>query len=100
MERTRVILYAGKGGVEKTTTAVITLCRSAELGYRTLVLSTDAARFLVDPFSISPGNRPQFIAPNLWAQESSIPQALNTYWSIIQKWLINLSHVLDYYDSK
>ena len=79
MERTGAILYAGKGGVEKTTMAASIACRSAELGYKTLVLSTDAACFPVDSFNISPGNRPQLTAPNLWAEESSIPQTLNTY---------------------
>jgi len=84
MERTGAILYAGKGGVEKATMTASTACRSAELGYRTLVPSTDAARFLVDSFSISPGNRLQLIAPNLWAQETSTPQTLNTCWSTTQ----------------
>ena len=100
MEITKVILYAGKGGVGKTTIAAATAYRSAELGYRTTVLSTDAARFLVDSFNISFGNRPQLIAPNLMAQESSTPQILNTYWGTIQEWMADLSCVLDYYNNK
>lgn len=39
----RVILYSGKGGVGKTSVAAATALHCAELGYRTLVISTDAA---------------------------------------------------------
>jgi hypothetical protein len=39
----RIILYLGKGGVGKTTTAAASAIRSADLGYRTLVVSTDIA---------------------------------------------------------
>jgi len=42
-ETMRVILCTGKGGVGKTSVAAATAVRSAELGYRTLVISTDAA---------------------------------------------------------
>ena len=44
----RVILFTGKGGVGKTSVAAATALRSAELGYRTIVLSTDAAHSLSD----------------------------------------------------
>ncbi|MCB0048862.1 MAG: AAA family ATPase, partial [Caldilineaceae bacterium] len=37
----RIILYLGKGGVGKTTTAAASAIRCADLGYRTLVVSTD-----------------------------------------------------------
>ena len=36
-----VILFTGKGGVGKTSAAAATALRSAELGYRTIILSTD-----------------------------------------------------------
>ncbi|HEY1388859.1 MAG TPA: ArsA-related P-loop ATPase, partial [Ktedonobacterales bacterium] len=39
----RLILYLGKGGVGKTTLAAATAARSAQLGKRTLVVSTDLA---------------------------------------------------------
>jgi arsenite-transporting ATPase len=100
MEITKVILYAGKGGIGKTTIAAANVCRSAELGHRTLVPSTDATHFLVDSFSTSLGNRPQLIAPNLMAQESSTPQTFNAYWGTTQKWMADLSCVLDYYNNK
>ncbi len=51
-----IILYPGKGGVGKTSVAAATALRSAELGYKTIVLSTDAAHSLSDSFDIPLGN--------------------------------------------
>ncbi|VAW32541.1 Arsenical pump-driving ATPase TEMP, partial [hydrothermal vent metagenome] len=48
----RIILYLGKGGVGKTTVAAATAVRSAELGYKTLVASTDIAHSLADSFDV------------------------------------------------
>src|SRR5581483_226332 len=44
----RIILYLGKGGVGKTTVSAATAVRAAELGKRTLVVSTDLAHSLAD----------------------------------------------------
>jgi arsenite-transporting ATPase len=86
----RVLLYTGKGGVGKTTIAAATAVRSAELGYRTIVLSTDAAHSLGDAFDIPLSGEPQAIAPNLWGQETEMSQTLETYWSDIQDWMAAL----------
>src|SRR5438445_661737 len=42
----RILLFSGKGGVGKTSLAAATGMRLADLGYRTLVLSIDAAHIL------------------------------------------------------
>ena len=86
----RVLLYTGKGGVGKTTIAAATAVKSAELGYRTIVLSTDAAHSLADAFDISLSGEPKAIAPNLWGQETEMSQTLKTYWSDIQDWMAAL----------
>jgi len=86
----RVLLYSGKGGVGKTTVAAATAVRSAELGYRTIVLSTDAAHSLADSFDISLTGDHQAIAPNLWAQETDISKTIETYWRDIQDWVAAL----------
>ncbi len=44
----RIIMYTGKGGVGKTSVAAATALRCAELGYRTIVMSTDPAHSLGD----------------------------------------------------
>ena len=83
----RIILYLGKGGVGKTTVAAATAVRSAELGYRTLVASTDIAHSLADSFDIPLGDKPKEIAPNLWAQEISVVADIHNYWGTIQEFV-------------
>jgi len=83
----RVILFTGKGGVGKTSVAAATALRSAELGYRTIVLSTDTAHSLSDSFDVPLGNAPGLIIPNLWGQETELSQTLETQWGSIQRYL-------------
>ena len=68
----RIILYLGKGGVGKTTIAAATALRSAELGYKTLVASTDIAHSLADSLDTPLGAKPVEVADRLWAQEISV----------------------------
>ncbi len=68
----RILLYTGKGGVGKTSVAAATALRCADLGYRTVVVSTDAAHSLADSFDIKIGNEPIEIAPRLKGQEIDI----------------------------
>lgn len=80
----RIILYLGKGGVGKTTTAAATALRCAQLGHRTLVASTDIAHSLADSFDTELEAKPVEIAPNLWAQEISVVADLHNYWDTLQ----------------
>ena len=64
----RVLLFTGKGGVGKTTTAAATALRCADAGLRTIVLSTDPAHSLADAFDVDAGrprrrDRPQPLGP-------------------------------------
>lgn len=83
----RIILYTGKGGVGKTTVAAATALRCAELGYRTLVLSTDAAHSLGDAFDRPLAAEPVPVAPNLWGQETDVLHNLEKYWGVVQGWI-------------
>ena len=83
----RIILYTGKGGVGKTTVAAATALRSAELGYRTVVLSTDAAHSLADAFGLPLGPEPVPVAPNLWGQETDVYYNLRHHWGTVHNWL-------------
>src|SRR5205814_8712159 len=65
----RIILYLGKGGVGKTTISAATAVRSAMLGKRTLVVSTDLAHSLADCLNKPLTSEPKQLAANLWAQE-------------------------------
>lgn len=46
----RILMYTGKGGVGKTGIAAATAVRTAALGYRTIIMSTDQAHSLGDVF--------------------------------------------------
>ncbi len=86
----RIILYTGKGGVGKTSVAAASALRCAELGYRTIILSTDIAHSLSDSFEVSLSSEPQPIVPNLWGQETNMLQTIKTKWGTIQKWIAAL----------
>src|SRR5258708_18171832 len=86
----RVILYTGKGGVGKTTVAAATAVRCAKLGYRTLVISTDAAHSLGDSLDVEVGEEPTAIGPNLWAQEVNALSELEHHSDRIHGYLATL----------
>jgi arsenite-transporting ATPase len=83
----RIILYTGKGGVGKTTVAAATALRIAELGHRTVVLSTDPAHSLADAFGVMLGPEPVPVVPNLWGQETDVYHNLRRYWGTVHDWL-------------
>lgn len=80
----RIILYLGKGGVGKTTISAATAVRSAALGKRTLVVSTDLAHSLADCFTTSLTSEPKELAPNLWAQEVNALDEMRHTWDKLQ----------------
>ena len=83
----RIIVYTGKGGVGKTSIAAATAVRAAELGHRTLVLSTDLAHSLADSLDLPLGPEPTEVAPLLWAQEPDVHHNMQTHWGTIREWL-------------
>ncbi len=88
----RIVLYLGKGGVGKTTTAAASALRCAELGHRTLVVSTDIAHSLADSLDISLGAQPVRVAPHLYAQEINVLEEVRTHWGQIQGYVGSLLH--------
>jgi len=86
----RVILFTGKGGVGKTSLAAATAVRAADMGKRTIVLSTDIAHSLADSLDVELGNEPREVIPNLWGQETEIYKTLETYWGVIQRYIAAL----------
>ena len=83
----RIIVYTGKGGVGKTSVAAATGLLAADRGYRTIVISTDAAHSLADSFDRPLGPDPTPIGPNLWGQESEIYHNIETHWGTIQSYV-------------
>ncbi|MEO8890639.1 MAG: TRC40/GET3/ArsA family transport-energizing ATPase [Coleofasciculaceae cyanobacterium] len=83
----RVILMTGKGGVGKTSVAAATGLRCAELGYRTLVLSTDPAHSLADSFDIELGHDPRLVRPNLFGAELDALMELEGNWGAVKRYI-------------
>jgi arsenite-transporting ATPase len=86
----RVLLFTGKGGVGKTTTAAATALRCADDGLRTIVLSTDPAHSLADAFGVALGPLPVEIAPNLWGQQLDAQERLEEAWADVQGYLLEV----------
>ncbi len=86
----RVVLYTGKGGVGKTTTAAATAACAAAHGRRTLVLSADAAHSLGDVLGHRLGAEPVAVAPRLHALEVDARAELARHWESIRAYLVDL----------
>ncbi|HUN06089.1 MAG TPA: TRC40/GET3/ArsA family transport-energizing ATPase [Aggregatilineales bacterium] len=86
----RIIVHTGKGGVGKTSISAATALRCAELGLKTIVLSTDTAHSLGDSLEKEIGPEPVEIYPNLWAQEVDARYSMDKYWGLFQKYMVAL----------
>lgn len=80
----RIVLYLGKGGVGKTTVAAASALRSAQLGRRTLVVSTDIAHSLADSLDVPLESEPVQVAENLFAQEINVLDEIRRHWGNMQ----------------
>jgi arsenite-transporting ATPase len=86
----RILFYTGKGGVGKTSVAAASALRCAQRGYRTIVLSTDAAHSLGDSLGVELRAEPLQVHPNLWAQEINALHELESSWGQVSKYLADL----------
>ena len=92
----RVVLYTGKGGVGKTTTAAATAALAAARGARTLVASADSAHSLGDVFEMRLGADPLAVAvgdagARLDAVEVDVRAETEHHWGSVQRWLATTS---------
>jgi len=86
----RIIVHTGKGGVGKTSISAATALRCAEMGLKTIVISTDTAHSLADSLDVKIGPEPVQIYPNLWAQEVDARYSMDKYWGRVQNYMIAL----------
>jgi len=86
----RTIIYTGKGGVGKTSVAAASALRCAAEGRRTIVMSTDPAHSLADALGIALDGEPAPVVENLWGQQISAQEELESNWSGVQDWLGDL----------
>jgi arsenite-transporting ATPase len=85
-----VLLFTGKGGVGKTTAAAGTATAAAAGGYKTLVLSTDAAHSLADAFGHPAGGEPTEVGPNLYLQQVDTQRTFERTWVEIRSYLLSV----------
>jgi arsenite-transporting ATPase len=83
----RVLLFTGKGGVGKTTTAAATAARAAAQGLKTLVLSTDPAHSLGDALGVELSGEPVEVADGLLAMQVDAQRAFERSWRDVQDYL-------------
>ncbi len=89
----RILLYAGKGGVGKTSVAAATGIITARRGLKTVVMSLDPAHSLSDAFDLDKPlmdkNRgaPIPISDNLWIQELDVHEEISKHWGEVHKYL-------------
>ena len=92
----RIIFFAGKGGVGKTSVAAATGIRAAEMGKRTLVMSLDVAHSLSDIFDLDKGlldlnkGKPLKVHKNLHIQELDIQEEVEQNWGEIHRYISTL----------
>jgi len=86
----RIIVHTGKGGVGKTSISAATALRCAEMGLKTIVISTDTAHSLGDSLEKEIGPEPIELYPNLWAQEVDARYSMDKYWGLFQKYMVAL----------
>ncbi len=100
----RILLYAGKGGVGKTSVAGATGIITSRRGLRTLVLSLDPAHSLSDAFDLDRSlmdknlGNPIPITDGLWIQELDVHEEISRHWGEVYHYisvLLNASGIED-----
>ncbi len=92
----RIIMFAGKGGVGKTSIASATGIRAAEAGQKTLIMSLDIAHSLSDIFALDKGlieknkGMPVKIEDRLWIQELDIQEEIERNWGDVYKYIASI----------
>lgn len=86
----RVLLFTGKGGVGKTTTAAATAVHASRCGVKTLVVSTDAAHSLGDVLAAELGPSPVEVEPGLFAQQIDARSRAERSWRGVQGYLVGV----------
>ena len=99
----RVVLFTGKGGVGKTTTAAATAVQAARQGIKTLVMSTDAAHSLGDALDVNLANPADEadgtdpvveVEPGLYALQLSAAHSVRRSWRSVQDYLLTVLNTL------
>ncbi|MGI9577180.1 MAG: ArsA family ATPase, partial [Microthrixaceae bacterium] len=88
--RPRVLLFTGKGGVGKTTTAAATAVEAAARGHRVVVTSADPAHSLGDVFATEVNSEPTRVAQRCDAQQLDALARMEASWGDIRAWMVEM----------
>ena len=95
----RIVLFAGKGGVGKTSIAAASGVACAQEGLKTLIMSLDAAHSLVDSFDLNRTlmdknkGKPIRVAKHLWMQEVDVQEEITKNWGEVHKYISSLLNI-------
>jgi arsenite-transporting ATPase len=95
----RIVLFAGKGGVGKTSIAAASGVACAQKGIKTLIMSLDAAHSLVDSFDLDKTlmdknkGKPIRVAKNLSVQEVDVQEEIKKNWGQVHKYISSLLNI-------
>ena len=95
----RIVLFAGKGGVGKSSIAAASGVACARKGLKTLVMSIDAAHSLVDSFDLDKTlmdrnkGKPFRVAKNLAIQEVDVQEEIKKNWDEVHKYISSLLNI-------
>jgi arsenite-transporting ATPase len=95
----RIVLFAGKGGVGKTSIAAASGVACAKKGLKTLIMSLDAAHSLVDSFDLDRTlmdknkGRPIRVAKHLSVQEVDVQEEIAKNWGEVHKYISSLLNI-------
>ncbi len=95
----RIVLFAGKGGVGKTSIAAASGVACAKKGLATLIMSLDAAHSLVDSFDLDKTlmdknkGKPIRVAKNLSIQEVDAQEEIAKNWGEVHKYISSLLNI-------
>lgn len=92
----RIVLFAGKGGVGKTSIAAASGVACAQKGIKTLIMSLDAAHSLADSFDLdrtlmdTNKGKPIRVAKDLSIQEVDVQEEIKKNWGQVHKYISSL----------
>jgi arsenite-transporting ATPase len=95
----RIVLFAGKGGVGKTSIAAATGVACAKKGLETLIMSLDSAHSLGDSFDLKRTlldknkGEPIPVAKNLSIQEMDVQEEMTKNWGEVYKYIGTLLNI-------
>ncbi len=95
----RIVLFAGKGGVGKTSIAAASGVACAQKGLKTIVMSLDAAHSLVDSFDLDRTlmdknkGEPIRVAKGLYIQEVDVQEEIKKNWGEVHKYISSLLNI-------